>query len=53
MEDVSEAIKFNLLVNHIDAAVYELIAETTSYENAVTILSNTYARTPSPIFVRY
>ena len=53
MEDVSEANTFNLLVNHIDAAVYELIAEATSYENAITILSTTYARTPSPIFARY
>ena len=51
MENVSEANKFNLLVNYIDAAVYELIAEATSYENAITILSNTYARTSSPIFL--
>ena len=53
MENVSEANNFNLLVIHIDAAVYELIAEATSYENAITILSNTYARTPTVIFARY
>ena len=51
MENVSEANKFNLLVNNIDAAVYELIAEATRYKNAITILSNTYARTSSPIFL--
>ena len=32
MENVSEASKFNFFVNHIDTAVYELIAEATGYE---------------------
>ena len=50
---MSQPQKFNLLVNHINVAVYELIAEATSYENAITILSNTCARTLSPIFDRY
>ena len=52
-ENVAQPHKFNLLVNHINVAVYELIAEATGYENAITILSNTCAKTLSPIFDRY
>ena len=51
--EMSEASKFNLLVNHIGAAVYELIAEATSYKNAITFLPKAYARTSNPIFACY
>ena len=53
MQDVNDANKLNLLINHIDAAVYELIAEATTYNEALAILTNIYAKTPSPIFARY
>ena len=53
MQDVKDASKLNLLINHIDAAVYELIAEATTYNEALAILTNIYAKTPSPIFARY
>ena len=53
MQDVSDANKLSLLINHIDAAVYELIAEATTYNEALAILTNIYAKTLSPIFARY
>ena len=49
IEGVTNEDKLNLLTNHIDASVYELISEATTYEGAVTILANTYAKTPSTI----
>ena len=53
MQDLTEADKLNLLVNHIDAAVYEIISEASTYREAVEILANTFAKAPSPIFARY
>ena len=53
MPDVTEANKLSLLINHIDAAVYELISEAASYEEAIQILTTTYATTPNSIFARY
>ena len=53
MQDVNDANKLSLLINHIDPAVYELIAEATTYHEALAILTNIYAKTPSPIFARY
>ena len=53
LEGVTEADKFNLLINHIDSAVYELISETETYDTAVELLKATFAKTPSPIFARY
>ena len=53
MQNLTEADKLNLLVNHIDAAVYEIISEAASFEDAVELLSHTYAKSPSPIFARY
>ena len=43
----------NLLINHVDATVYELISEAPDYDDAINFLTNTYARAPSPIFARY
>ena len=51
MQDVYYVNKPNLLFNHIDAAVYELIAEATTYNDALAILTNSYAKTPSPILL--
>ena len=42
-----------LLINDIDAAVYELISEAANYTEAIEFLPNTCAKTPSPIFARY
>ena len=53
MQNLTEADKLNLLVNHIDAAVYEIISKAASFEDAVELLSHTYAKSPSPIFARY
>ena len=53
MQNLTEADKLNLLVNHIDAAVYEIISEAASFEDAVELLSHTYAKSPSPVFARY
>ena len=35
MQNLTESDKLNLLVNHIDAAVYEIISEAASFEDAV------------------
>ena len=39
MQEISDADKLNLLVNHIDASVYELISEATTYNDTVEILA--------------
>ena len=51
--EVSAEDKLNLLINHIDATVYELISEAPDYDDAIKLLTNIYARASSPIFVRY
>ena len=53
MQDETEENKLNLLINHIDAAVYEQISEAAIYNEAIDFLSNTYAKTLSPVFARY
>ena len=45
--------KLNLLINHFDATVYELFSEVPDYDDAINLLTNTYARAASPIFARY
>ena len=45
MPDVSEVNKLSLLINHMDAAAYELISKATSYEEVIQILTHTYAKT--------
>ena len=51
--EVSAEDKLNLLINHVDATVYKLILKAPDYDDAINLLRNTYARVPSPIFVRY
>ena len=51
--EVSAEDKLNLLINHVDATVYELILEAPNYDDAINLLTNTYARAPSLIFARY
>ena len=53
MQNLTEAGKLNLLVNHTDAAVYEIISEAASLEDAVELLSHNYAKNPSSIFAHY
>ena len=53
MKVVDNANKLNLLINHIYADVYELIAEATTYNDALAILTDIYAKTPSPNFAPY
>ena len=52
-EDISEADKLNLLINHVNAAVYEIISDAASYNDAITQLERVYAATPNSIFARY
>ena len=53
IENETEANKLNLLINHIDAAVYEYIFEAGTYDEAIQILPDTFAKAPSSIFARY
>ena len=53
LEGVTEADKFNLLINHIDSGVYELISETKTYDTTVELIKATFDKTPSPKFARY
>ena len=53
IENVSEANKLNLLINQIDAAVYECISEAGTYNEAIQIVLDTFAKTLSSIFARY
>ena len=41
MPEISDADKLNLLINHADASVYELISEVTMYNDAIKILEST------------
>ena len=50
MQNLTEANKLNLLVNHIDAVVYENISEAASFEDAVELLSHNTLR-PQVIFL--
>ena len=47
------ADKLNLLINHVDASVYEIISEGTTYNDAVEMVASTYAKRPNSIFARY
>ena len=51
--EVSADDKLNLLINHVDATVYELFSGEPEYDDAINFLTNTYARAPSSIFARY
>ena len=52
-EDILEADKLNLLINHVNAAVYEIISDAANYNDAITQLERVYAATPNSIFARY
>ena len=51
--DISEADKLNLLINHVNAAVYVIISDAASCNDAITQLERVYAATPNSIFARY
>ena len=53
MDGINDSEKLDLLINHIDSSVYELISESETYNEAVDLLNSIYAKTPSPIFARY
>ena len=53
MTEVSDTEKLNLLINHVDASVYELISEVTTYKDAIKVLESTYVKRTNPIFARY
>ena len=53
MTELSDVVKLNLLINHVDASVYELISEVTTYNDAIKVLESTYVKRTNPIFARY
>ena len=53
MQEISDADKLNLLINHVDSSVYELISEAATHNDAVEILASTYAKRSNPICARY
>ena len=52
-QEISDADNLIFLINHVDASVYELISEATTYNDAAEILASTYSKKPSPSFARY
>jgi len=51
--EVASADKLNLLVNHVDAAVYELFVEASTYDEAIASLKAVYAKPQNYVFARY
>ena len=52
MPEISDPDKLNLLINHVDASVYELISDVTTYNDTIKSLESTYVKRPNPIFTR-
>ena len=52
-KDISKADKHNLLIYHVNAAVYETISVVASYNDAITQLERVYATNPNSIFSWY
>lgn len=50
---VTAADKLNLLINYVAPSVYEFIAESSSYEAAISILSSVYIKPRNEIFARH
>ena len=50
MGELSDENKLNLLINHLDASVFELISEVTTFAGAIDLLAKIYAKAPSPVF---
>ena len=51
--DITEANKLKILINHVDAATYELISEVDTYDEAVRTLRNIFVKPTNEIFARY
>jgi len=51
--EVTPVDKLNLLVNHVDAAVYELFVEASTYDEAIASLKALCAKPQNSIFARY
>ena len=51
--DITEANKLKILINHVDAATYELISEIDTYDEAVRTLLNIFVKPTNEIFARY
>ena len=47
MQEIFDADKLNVLINRVDASVYELISEAITYNDAVEILESTYGKRPN------
>ena len=52
-ENISDEDKLSLLVNRVDALVYEIISEENTYDNAICKLQDVYVKSPNSIFARY
>ena len=53
IDGVTAADKLNSLINHIDSAVYELVSESETYNEAIELLRTIFAKAASPVFARY
>ena len=51
--DITEANKLKILINHVDAAMYELFSEVDTYDEAVRTLRNIFVKPTKEIFARY
>ena len=51
--DLSDEDKLNVLVNRVDAEVFELFCEAATYAEAIVLLKDIYAKAPNHVFARY
>lgn len=53
MEEVTDAQKFNILINYISPLVYEIISDCEDFESAINTLEGVYIKPPNEIFARH
>ena len=53
LPNITDSDKLDILCNLVDESVFEHISESGSYENAIVILQQVYAKTPNEIFARH
>jgi len=51
--NITDSDKVDILCNFVDESVFEHISESGSYENAIEILQQVYAKKPNEIFARH
>ena len=53
IDRITEQNKLNILINHVDATIYELISKIDTYAEAVATLHKIYVKPSNVIFARY